>query len=53
VYVAKGDDTFERRSITAGRPLDGRVQVLSGLSPGDRVVVSGALLLDGSAEQLL
>jgi cobalt-zinc-cadmium efflux system membrane fusion protein len=53
VYVAKGDDTFERRSVVAGRPLDGRVQVLSGLTPGDRVVVHGALLLDGSAEQLL
>jgi cobalt-zinc-cadmium efflux system membrane fusion protein len=53
VYVATGDDTFERRSVVAGRPIDGRVQVLSGLSPGDRVVVSGALLLDGSAEQLL
>jgi cobalt-zinc-cadmium efflux system membrane fusion protein len=53
VYVAKGDDTFERRSVVAGRPIDGRVQVLSGLAPGDRVVVHGALLLDGSAEQLL
>ncbi len=53
VYVAKDDETFERRSVVAGRPIDGRVQVLSGLSPGDRVVVQGALLLDGSAEQLL
>ncbi len=53
VYVAKGDDTFVRRSVVAGRPIEGRVQVLSGLSPGDRVVVHGALLLDGSAEQLL
>jgi cobalt-zinc-cadmium efflux system membrane fusion protein len=53
VYVAKGDDVFERRSVVVGRPLDGRVQVLSGVAPGDRVVVSGALLLDGSAEQLL
>jgi cobalt-zinc-cadmium efflux system membrane fusion protein len=53
VFVAKGDGSFERRSVIIGRPLDGRVQVLSGLSPGDRVVVSGALLLDGSAEQLL
>jgi cobalt-zinc-cadmium efflux system membrane fusion protein len=53
VYVAKGDDAFERRSVVVGRPLDGRVQVLSGVAPGDRVVVSGALLLDGSAEQLL
>jgi cobalt-zinc-cadmium efflux system membrane fusion protein len=53
VYVAKSDDTFERRSVVAGRPIDGRVQVLSGLTPGDRVVIHGALLLDGSAEQLL
>jgi cobalt-zinc-cadmium efflux system membrane fusion protein len=53
VYVAKSDDTFERRSVVAGRPIDGRVQVLSGLAPGDRVVIHGALLLDGSAEQLL
>ena len=53
VYVAKSDDTFERRSVVAGRPIDGRVQVLSGLAAGDRVVVHGALLLDGSAEQLL
>ena len=52
-YVATGDDTFERRSVVVGRPLDGRVQVMSGLRPGDRVVVQGALLLDGSAEQLL
>jgi len=53
VYVEKGDDTFERRSVVVGRPVEGRVQVLSGVAPGDRVVVSGALLLDGSAEQLL
>ena len=30
-----------------------RVQVTAGLSPGERVVVRGALLLDGSAEALL
>jgi cobalt-zinc-cadmium efflux system membrane fusion protein len=53
VYVATGDDTFERRTVVVGRPVEGRVQVLSGLAPGDRVVVEGALLLDGSAEQLL
>jgi cobalt-zinc-cadmium efflux system membrane fusion protein len=53
VYVATADDTFERRSVVVGKPIDGRVQVVSGLGPGDRVVVSGALLLDGAAEQLL
>ena len=29
------------------------MQIVSGLSPGDKVVVRGALLLDGSADQLL
>ena len=29
------------------------VQVLAGVSPGERVVVKGALLIDGVAEQLL
>jgi membrane fusion protein, heavy metal efflux system len=53
VYVAAGDDLFERRVVSVGRPVEGRVRVLSGLVPGDKVVVEGALLLDGSAEQLL
>lgn len=53
VYVARDDVTFERRPVVVSRPVDGRVQVISGLSTGERVVVRGALLLDGSAEQLL
>jgi cobalt-zinc-cadmium efflux system membrane fusion protein len=53
VYVAKDEQTFERRVVTVGRPLDGRVPVVSGLQAGERVVVRGALLLDGSGEQLL
>jgi cobalt-zinc-cadmium efflux system membrane fusion protein len=53
VYVAKDDRTFERREVVVGRAIGGRVPVVSGLAPGERVVVRGALLLDGSAEQLL
>jgi cobalt-zinc-cadmium efflux system membrane fusion protein len=53
VYVAKDDVTFERRPVVVGRPVEGRVPVVSGLQAGERVVVRGALLLDGSAEQLL
>jgi len=53
VYVAKDDRTFERREVVVGRSSGGRVPVVSGLSAGERVVVRGALLLDGSAEQLL
>jgi len=53
VYVQRDAQTFERRSVKLAQPVEGRVQVLSGLHEGDRVVVRGALLLDGAADQLL
>jgi len=53
VYVEQADKRFAPRDVTVGRSVDGRVQVLSGVFPGDRVVVKGALLIDGAAEQLL
>ena len=39
--------------MTVGPTLDGRVRVLAGLKPGEQVVIEGALMLDGAAEQLL
>ena len=53
VYVQKDPLTFVRRRVVVAQPADGRVRVVSGLSPGEKVVVRGALLLDGSADQLL
>ena len=53
VYVQKDPLTFERRTVNVAEHLGDRVQITSGLAPGDKVVVKGALLLDGSAEQLL
>lgn len=53
VYVEGPPGTFTRRPVVVGRPIDGRVLVTSGIAPGDRVVVRGALLVDGTAEQLL
>jgi membrane fusion protein, heavy metal efflux system len=53
VYVEGPDGKFEARDVVLGRNRDGRVAVLNGLSPGDRVVVRGALLLDTQAELLL
>lgn len=49
VVVALGDGRFERRTIEAGPERDGRVRVLSGLSPGERVVVDGAIYLSAAA----
>ncbi len=53
VYVQREPLVFVRRRVVIGQPVEGRVQVVSGLSPGDKVVVTGALLLDGAADQLL
>ena len=53
VYVQKDPLTFVRRRVVVAQPVGGRVQIVSGLSPGDKVVVRGALLLDGSSDQLL
>ena len=52
VYVQR-DGGFEARVVTVGRSFEGQVEILHGLQSGDRVVVGGALLLDGSAEQRL
>ncbi len=40
VYVAK-DGKAERRSVDVGKRTEDRVQILSGLEEGDRVIVSG------------
>lgn len=53
VYVQRDANTFERRPVVVAQPVNGRVPIISGLASGDRVVVRGALLLDGSADQLL
>jgi cobalt-zinc-cadmium efflux system membrane fusion protein len=53
VYVATGAHQFTRRRVHVGRSIDGRVQVLSGLREGERVVVRGGLLLDAASDQLI
>ena len=45
VYVAIDNVTFARRSIEAVSESADRRRILRGLSPGDRVVVDGAVLL--------
>lgn len=53
VYVQGADGRFEAREVRTGPTHAGKVTILEGLQPGERVVVKGALLLDGHAEQLL
>ncbi len=53
VYVQKDALTFVARPVQVAQPVGSRVQIVSGLSAGEKVVVHGALLLDGAADQLL
>jgi cobalt-zinc-cadmium efflux system membrane fusion protein len=53
VYVEDSSGRFVARSVEVGDERAGRVRVLKGLQPGERVVMRGALLVDREAEQLL
>lgn len=53
VYVETGDNLFEPRPVLVGQARDGFTPVIQGLSGGERVVVSGGLLLDAAASLLL
>ncbi|NVB80846.1 MAG: efflux RND transporter periplasmic adaptor subunit [Kofleriaceae bacterium] len=54
-YVVYVEDhgKYRAREVSVGRSVDGAVQILSGLTVGENVIVKGALLVDGAAEQLL
>ena len=48
LFVVEGG-TARRRAVTTGGRADGRIEVVSGLAAGDKVVVNGAgLLTDGA-----
>jgi len=52
VFIPKGTDTFVVRRVDRSRDLGGEVEIVSGLNPGERVVVEGAFLLKAEAEKL-
>ena len=49
VWVAADDGTIAAHSIRTGRITDGMVEILDGLTPGEKVVTSGALFIDRAA----
>ncbi|GAB6067813.1 hypothetical protein JCM13664_11320 [Methylothermus subterraneus] len=53
VYVEIAPGRFAARRVRIGAARAGKVEILAGLSPGERVVVEGALLIDGEAALLL
>jgi len=51
VFIPRSQDTFELRQVGRGRDLDGEIEIVKGLRPGETVVVDGAFLLKAEAEK--
>jgi membrane fusion protein, heavy metal efflux system len=51
VFSVLDDDRVVRRPVTLGAKWDGRVAITAGLSPQDRVVTSGSILLKAEADR--
>jgi len=49
VYVERADGAFEVREVETGWRFGDRVEIVKGLSAGDRVVVAGTFLLDSES----
>lgn len=49
VFVEKDRGVFEAREVETGRYFDERVEILKGLKPGERIVVSGNFLIDSES----
>jgi len=50
VFVEDAPRRYAARTVAIGRSGEGQVEVLAGLSAGERVVVEGGLILDGQAQ---
>lgn len=50
VYVEQGPGSYQQRKVILGRPGDTAWEVLEGVKPGERVVASGNMLIDGQAQ---
>ena len=50
VYVEHAPGAYERRAVKLGRSGDACWEILDGLKEGERVVLSGNMLIDGQAQ---
>jgi membrane fusion protein, copper/silver efflux system len=50
VFVDRGAGYFEPRQVSTGERAGDRVQILSGLREGERVVTSGSFLIDSESQ---
>ena len=49
VFVDRGDGTFEPREVRLGLRLPEAVEVLAGLSEGERIVTAGNFVVDSES----
>ncbi|MCC7174616.1 MAG: efflux RND transporter periplasmic adaptor subunit [Bryobacterales bacterium] len=50
VFVALGEGYFEPRAVRTGEQTEDKVEILSGLAPGERIVTSGTFLIDSESQ---
>jgi Cu(I)/Ag(I) efflux system membrane fusion protein len=50
VYVEKGPQNYEQRDVTVGRSQADRLEIVSGVVAGEKVVAGGAFLLDAESQ---
>lgn len=53
VFVDQGSGFFEPRQVETGHMLGDRVEIVRGLEPGEKIVVSGNFLIDSEARMQL
>jgi membrane fusion protein, copper/silver efflux system len=49
VFVERGEGLFAPRLVETGRRFDDRVEIVKGLEPGERIVVSGNFLINSES----
>jgi membrane fusion protein, copper/silver efflux system len=50
VYVDRGNGHLEPRNVQVGQAFGDRIEILSGLKPGERIVTSGTFLIDSESQ---
>ena len=50
VWIAQDKDTLALRPIRTGRISNGMVEIVAGLTPGEKIVTSGSLFIDRAAK---
>jgi len=53
VFVERGEGVFEPRQVRTGWRFGDRVEIVDGLTPGERIVTSGTFLIDSESRMKL